>query len=636
MLNTLNVSQTGLTAAKIAVENVSNNIANENTPGYKKRVVDIKELEQTDTRFSGRGVGADNAYRVTNQYMFDRLMTENTREQGYTKLSSILGSVETAFKETDTSGFSSDLNSYFQAVENLRSNPNSEVYKNGLINEGKLLVESLQNLYRGIERAQELEEQELGSNVDKVNDILSEIGQINEKLGKQSESTNDLLDRRDYLEEQLSAYVDIDVDRSYGEYELKIAGNVAVRYNTNVRDVSVQEEHTAQIDRFADNAGTGSSLTFIDNTTGAVTNTPEIGDKITYKLNNDQEVTITVGSSQYTDKDGNAVDIDFDEDGIPDVVDASNYVRALAYAINDNPSTKGLITVYNGNYRVDEDGNKIDIDGEDKFLLIESDSPGVNGKFEGRITITESNDVDGDGNLDEVRNSFYKDELQSKDAVSRTYIAIYDKEVDLKSGVLKVQTDSISSDSPNNKLEIYKDKLDKFAKVLADVTDKYIRTGVDEYKFGEKAIDELDSTVGDTVKLGLFSGTSVSTLKFNETAINDLDQKDLDYLAELQWKKDLSFTDGAQDPTDNDRTSFSEFFQEIRAIVSEDKESTDFVLDTQKDIKAALTSSYNELVKVDKDEEMLNLVKFQAAYSANAKIVTVIDEMLQTLLGLKR
>jgi len=32
---------------------------------------------------------------------------------------------------------------------------------------------------------------------------------------------------------------------------------------------------------------------------------------------------------------------------------------------------------------------------------------------------------------------------------------------------------------------------------------------------------------------------------------------------------------------------------------------------------------------------MINLIKFQAAYSANAKIITAIDEMLQVLLGLK-
>ena len=125
-------------------------------------------------------------------------------------------------------------------------------------------------------------------------------------------------------------------------------------------------------------------------------------------------------------------------------------------------------------------------------------------------------------------------------------------------------------------------------------------------------------------------------MKFNESAINDLNQKDLDYLATLQWKKDLSFDGKAQDPNNSDATSLSEFFQETRVSVSSDKESSDFLLKTQKDIQSALTSSYNELVKVDKDEEMVNLIKFQAAYTANAKLITIIDEMLQTLLGINR
>ena len=79
MLSTLGVSQSGLNAAKIAVENVSNNIANENTVGYKKRVVQLSELEQMNSGFTGRGVSADNAYRITSQYMYDKLISENSK-----------------------------------------------------------------------------------------------------------------------------------------------------------------------------------------------------------------------------------------------------------------------------------------------------------------------------------------------------------------------------------------------------------------------------------------------------------------------------------------------------------------------------------------------------------------------------
>ena len=38
--------------------------------------------------------------------------------------------------------------------------------------------------------------------------------------------------------------------------------------------------------------------------------------------------------------------------------------------------------------------------------------------------------------------------------------------------------------------------------------------------------------------------------------------------------------------------------------------------------------------KVDPDEEMINLLQYQAAYEANAKIITAVDEMIQTLLAM--
>lgn len=56
MLNTLNVSQTGLAASRAGVENVQNNVANENTPGYKRRVLGQSEIIHSDERFFGRGL----------------------------------------------------------------------------------------------------------------------------------------------------------------------------------------------------------------------------------------------------------------------------------------------------------------------------------------------------------------------------------------------------------------------------------------------------------------------------------------------------------------------------------------------------------------------------------------------------
>jgi len=613
MLNTLNVSQTGLNAARTAVENVSNNIANENTPGYKKRIVQLSEIEQMDSRFTGRGVNASESYRVVSQYMYDKILEENSKLEFYNKTSNMLGGIESIFRETDTSGFSKDLSRYLQSVENLRTNPNSEVHKTSLQNQGRVLVESIQNLYNGIEKQQELEKKELKDNVDTVNSILKEIGLVNQKMGEVNVASNDLLDKRDQLEKELSKYVDIEVSRENGDYALDIAGYTAVRFNTNIRDVEVKEENKTQIDRFVAADGTSSNLSFNDGFNN--------DDVITFKINNEHEVSVSFNESITMDWNGNGTET-------TENVNASNYTRALVHKINTNEATKDLVTAYNGNYSINELGEKTTIDTNDKFLLIESKVPGTEGTFESRVAVEEKT-----GSTVSARSVAYKDEDQSTKAESRTFISIFDKEVPVNRGILKAEINNLDSTSYDNKFQVYKDKLDAFAQTLGDLTSKYIEPSADTYIYGEMS---SDSSLGTIKDLNLFSGSSVKTLSFNSNSINDLDQKDLDYLGVIQFKKDISFEGKAQDPSSSKVSTLSEFFQDIKVNIASDKENNDFLLKTQKEVSNSLQLSHDEITKVDKDEEMVNLVKFQAAYTANAKVITAIDEMLKVLLGLKQ
>ena len=629
MISTLSVSQSGLNAAKTAVENVSNNIANENTPGYKKRVVQVSELSQMDSQFAGRGVGVDGVYRITSQYMYDKLISENSKVSYYDKLSSMLGSVESIFKETIDSGFTADLNRYYQSVENLRANPSSQVYKTALQNQGQILVGSLQNLYSGVETQQANEKKGLYANVDGVNNILKEIGSINEKIQKYGEN-NDLLDKRDQLELELSSYVDVSVSRESGYYELKIGGETAISSNTNVRTMDVKEEETLQKDKYTLVKNTLPIPTVYDalKNNNDATFSPKTynnGDIVTYKLNNESEVSVIMGES---------ITMDWDGDGSVTIeaVTNSNLTRALVYRINSNPNMKDSITAYNGDYSIDANGNKVTKNTQDNYLRIESNAGGIANKFDGRISIQKFDDL-GTPVSEEARESIYRNESQSTDPESRVYISIYDKEVSAKSGVIKAQVENLSSDSPNNKFQVYFDKLDAFAQTLGDITDKYIKTGTDTYIYGEAASDE---SLGVINSVGLFSGSSIKTLKFNDSLVNELTQEKLDYLATMQWNNDLSYDGKAQTGTSTAKASLSEFFRDLRVTVSADKESVNFLKDTQAGVKMSIKSSYDQLTKVDKDNEMLDLMKFQAAYTANAKIITAIDEMLQTLLGLKR
>ena len=630
MLSTLNVSYTGLSAAKTAVENISNNIANENTPGYKKRVVGLSELGQMDSLFAGRGVSVDGIYRVTSQYMYDKVISENSKSNYYDKLSGMLGNVESVFKETEESGFSVDLNRYFQSIENLRTNPNSEIYKSALKNEGGILVETLQNIYSTIQKQQDAEKTELNANVEKINSLLKEIGDVNDKIVKYATATNDLYDKRDQLELELSNYVDITVNRDEDFYELKIGDSVAISNNTIVRTVDVISNDSSQIDKFnhinydsvTNTFTTYDSLKYNEDLTSK---NLDLNDVVTYKLNNEFEVSVTIGESITMDWDGDGTET-------TEIVDDTNLTRAIVHKINSNPDFNDLVVAYNGDYSIDSNGNKITNDIKDNFLRVESKFPGIDNSFDARVSIVKRDNTDS--TIIDSRESLYKNEDESKTAISDVSIGIYGREVSLKTGIVKAQVDNLSTSSANNKFQTYFDKLDAFAQTLADITDKYIKTGTDSYIYGEAASDDEDSGVINS--LGLFSGSSVMTLKFNKNAVNDLKQLELDYLATIQWKTDLSFEGKGQGVNSSNDTSLLEFYRELRVSVSADKENSNFLLETQDSITQSVKSSYDNLVKVDKDDEMLDLMKFQSAYTANAKIVTAIDEMLQTLLGLKR
>jgi flagellar hook-associated protein 1 FlgK len=195
--------------------------------------------------------------------------------------------------------------------------------------------------------------------------------------------------------------------------------------------------------------------------------------------------------------------------------------------------------------------------------------------------------------------------------------------------------ENLTTDSGYSKYESFKQQLDQFANAFADITNSYIKNADGSFSYGRKFTDQ-DNSGNKIDEIRLFEGSDVMSMTFNATAVDTITQQDLDYLATMQWKDDVDFNGLKQTGTSGDAESLSKFYQELLVDVSSSKETNDWLKETQDAVKEALQKDYDALVKVDKDEEMLNLIKFQASYEANAKMVTVVDEMLQTILGLKR
>ena len=532
MIDALYIGQSGLNASRYAVDSTSNNIANENTDGYVKRVVNTSELSGLESDI-GNGVSFDGVTRSSDVYLYDKLVSQSSLSSYYTQEDSILSNIETMFSETETSGFSVTLSSFMDSVESLRSDSTNLVYKNELSTQGQLLVDGLQSLNSSIDEEISDTKSLLEDQVDSVNNILKQIVDLNKKIVDSNSSSYDLIDKRDTLEKELSNYVDIEVNRESDTYNLKIAGVNVIFNNTNLHEVSIVEDNIAQKDIY--NSSDLSDSNFSD------------GDTISIVLNDTTTLTLSASVSASGDND---------------------LKNQIMDAINNNSNFSDYEAY------LDTSNN----------LVIKSNIAGEEGNFDISISVA-GNEMTKNSNSVEAQNN--------------VSTAVYNNKLSLSSGSLKAITQELTSSTSN--LYAYKDSLDDFAKALVDYTSS-----------------------NSSVKL--FNGTDVESLSFNQSNVSSLTSDDLENLAQIQWDEDVTIG--------SSKTSFTEFYQDLLVTISSNVENNSFKLESQDAIVSSLTSTYNNLTKVDSDEEMINLLQYQAAYEANAKIITAVDEMLQTLLNM--
>ena len=104
-------------------------------------------------------------------------------------------------------------------------------------------------------------------------------------------------------------------------------------------------------------------------------------------------------------------------------------------------------------------------------------------------------------------------------------------------------------------------------------------------------------------------------------------------MQQLQYDK-ITFTD-VYDREEQQET-ISGYFRYIASKVASQTEGTQITQETKEAVYNSIKKEYKTISEVSIDDEMVNLIKFQTGYSANAKMISAIDEMITTLLGIKQ
>jgi flagellar hook-associated protein 1 FlgK len=206
----------GLRANQAAMSLVSSNVANAETPGYVRKSTD---QVTTNTGSTGSGVNINGINRELDQYIQAQLRTETSGASYASLRSDFLQQLQGLYGNPDSTGtLESNFNNLTSAVQALSTSPDSQSARIGVINAAQALTAQLNSMSNGIQTLRGAAETGINDSVNTANTLMKQIANINNKLqsnplgGTSTDAaTASLLDQRDQYINQLSQLMDIRV-----------------------------------------------------------------------------------------------------------------------------------------------------------------------------------------------------------------------------------------------------------------------------------------------------------------------------------------------------------------------------------------------------------------------------------------
>ena len=205
----------GLLTAKQQLDTVGHNIANVNTDGYSRQsTVQITSGgQQFGTGFSGIGTQIDDVIRSFDQFSFSDLQG-NTSNLSYNQyfLDSVTR-VDQVVSDADTS-ITNVLAQYFSALNTVADNPNSLESRNNLIEVSKNMTSTFTRLHDQLDLQYRSLNNEVDNIAEEMTALAKNLAEVNAQIQMVWEDgtkhlPNDLLDQRDRLVLEISEYTDV-------------------------------------------------------------------------------------------------------------------------------------------------------------------------------------------------------------------------------------------------------------------------------------------------------------------------------------------------------------------------------------------------------------------------------------------
>lgn len=622
IFNSLNIGYSGLSASQVGINTTSHNISNAETDGYtRQRVVQSAATPVSD--FSGQvgnGVEVTDIKRVFDNFVFDRYTSLYADKEYNQFKKDTLEQLSTQFPEIDQVGIKADLAEYYNMWQSFADNPENDSIKLALSKQTQTLSEHIKYTQDQVTTLQKELNSQLLSNVNEVNSLGQKLADLNKAIDTAEAggeySANDLRDKRNVIERDLARLIGSTVNDD------NIQSNIQIDSNSNTKSGS----YSVSINGF--NFVDGSTFHPIhisndNNASGFYELSYERQDGVLIPL----ESKINGGKiGAILELRGGAID---STTGVPTDGVVQNTISELnAFAAGLIESTNNL---YASTPTTKMESNTLDIKSTE---ALNTSSLNINtGSFD--IVV-----YDVDGNEVATRRIDIDIATTLSGAAGSNSIQ----------GQMSVQGDDNADGNASNDID---DMMTYNYATYADgngVEFALNSTAVSKgYTFAIKDVgttSEFSSGTNFAGAMGLgrfFDGTDAtniditSSIKNNPTELSAGmgpvagDNRVALNMIQHQFEK-FDFTIDNKTYT----TSANGMFDIIATGVGTMANAALTQSEATNAQFNAVEMEYSSTSKVSIDEEMTNLIRYQTSYGASAKIITTIDQMMQTLLGIKQ
>ena len=610
----LSIAMSGLRANQLGLSLTSSNVANSDTPGYIRKTVN---QVQTSSGSIGAGVSVTGVNRELDLYLQQQIRTEQSGASYADLRSSILSSLQSIYGTPGGTGtLETAFNNLVTAVQGLSTSSDSQSARIGVLNAAQSLTQQLNSMSAGVQSLRSQAESGLNSAVNTANTAMQQIVNLNTQL--QSGNTTDaaaaaLKDQRDQYVDQLSQLMDIRVIDN-GNNQIQVFTNSGVQLvGAEASTLSFNPQGTVtpntqwDADPTKSNLGTltlhfpnGGSLNLIQTNSirsGTIAGYLELRDKTLVQAQTQLDQFAANMSSLLSDKTtaGTAVSsgasngFDLDLSGLQTgnvihltYTDVGNVQHQLSLVRVDDPSVLPL----SNNATTDPNDRVIGIDFSAGMASVTSQLNAVLGSAGLQFSNTGST------------------------------LRVLDDGV----GTATVNAASVTSTvssllGGSGEVPLFTDGNGLYTGAI---------TAAGQQSVGLAARIRVNSQlVGDPAKLVQYNATTPS---------GDTTRPDFLYQQLTAGKSLYSPSTGFGTSTLPFQATLSNFSQQIASAQGQAADTAKQIADGQDVVLSTLQEKFNSQSGVNIDEEMAHLLSLQNAYAANARVMSTVKQMFDTLM----